>query len=78
MSKTYSFGLDFYESEGRLSPVVNVFIRVYSKWGKFLFITHECRNMKELDFEIDRLREELEGIRKKAEIKFNESKKGKE
>lgn len=78
MSKTYSFGLDFYDTKEvgtLLAPIANIYIRVYSKWGNLNLITHECRSMREFNFEVDRLKDELEDIRESAKKKFNKFKK---
>jgi len=75
MGKIYSFGLDFFEpKKGELcfAPIVNIYIHIFSKWGKLLLIAPECRSMEEVNYEINRLQGELEDVRESAKKKFGE------
>ncbi len=54
-----------------------VYIKTYTIQQDFKFITPDCANFKEFDYQINRLQKELEDIRKKAKKKFlSVSKKG--
>lgn len=69
-----SLDLMFCESskkQPRGSSIARIYIRTYSSNKKGdIFITPDCFSMVELEQQIDRLKQELETIRKKANQKF--------
>jgi hypothetical protein len=72
----YSFDLDFIkpEEEGIPSPPrVAIFIKSCSvdDTGRRFITPRDCLSMEEFDGQIDRLKRELEEIRKKAKKKFS-------
>jgi hypothetical protein len=51
--------------------IAHIFVRTYSSNKKGdIFITPDCFSMKELEGQIDRLKKELETIKKKAQQEF--------
>ena len=71
---TYSLELDFVDlSKAELPspPVAKIFVKTSTRdKDGFTYITHNCASMGELDHEIDRLKQELEEIRKNARKQF--------
>ncbi len=70
---TCSLDLDVVKSgEGDIpAPCVRVYVKAYGSDERgLIYITTECVSIQELDSEIDRLKEELEEIRKKAKREF--------
>ena len=71
---TYSLDLDFVKlgkTEFPGPPRAHIYVKSYSKSNRgFIFITPDCVNIRELEYEIDRLQKELEDIRKKARRKI--------
>jgi hypothetical protein len=73
--KAYSFELNFMDdrkSELPRPPIAEVGVARYSQRTQDgpLIITPECVSMEELDFHIDRLKNELEILRSSARAKF--------
>ena len=77
---TSSFDLLFLKrTKGMLAgpPLAKIFIKPYPSdinreyEGNHIFITRRCDSLMEVEEEIDRLKKELEIIRKKAKRKFN-------
>jgi len=69
----YSLDLNVLKSaEGDIpAPCVRVYVKAYgSDEHGLICITPECVSISELDSEIDRLKEELEEIRKRAKREF--------
>ena len=69
----YSLDLDALKSaEGDISaPSVRVYVKAYGSDERgLIFLTPECVSSTELDAEIDRLKEELEEIRKRGRREF--------
>ncbi|MBA7570404.1 hypothetical protein ES708_12154 [subsurface metagenome] len=71
---TYSLDFDFVKprkTELPGPPRVHIYVKSYSESTRgFIFITPDCVSIRELEYEIDRLKKELEDIRKKARRKF--------
>ena len=71
---THSLDLDFVKPKKKElpgPPRAHIYVKSYSKSNRdFIFITPNCVSIVELEHEIDRLRKELEDIRKKARRKF--------
>jgi len=68
-----SLDLDVLKSgEGDISsPGVRVYVKTYDSDERgFIYITPECVSIQELDSEIDRVKKELEEIRKRAKREF--------
>ncbi len=69
----YSLDLDVLKlAEGDVpAPCVRVYVKAYGSDERgLIYITSECVSIPELDSEIDRLKEELEEIRKRAKREF--------
>lgn len=49
-----------------------IYVKTYSCEKDQIFITPDCVTLRELDEQIDRLKKELEEIRKKAKQKFSQ------
>lgn len=71
---TYSLDLDFVKlrkTDLPGPPRAHIYVKTHSSdTRKLIFISPDCVTMKELEYEIDRLKKELEEIRKKAKRKF--------
>ena len=70
---SYSLDLDVLKSTvGDVpAPSVRVYVKAYgSDESGLIYITPECVSIPELDSEIDRLKEELEEIRKRGRREF--------
>jgi hypothetical protein len=68
-----SLDLDVLKSgEGDIpAPCVRVYVKAYGSDERgLIYITPECVSIQELDSEIDRLKKELEEIRKRAKREF--------
>ncbi|MBW2053407.1 MAG: hypothetical protein JRI85_14365 [Deltaproteobacteria bacterium] len=76
---TYSLDLRFRkpgEDDPPFSPIADIYVKAYTQEkDEHILITPECVTVKELKYEIDRLKKELDDIGKKAEQKFKASKK---
>ena len=71
---TYSFDLLFREPSKDDLPVESVaqiYVKARSSDDKdHVFITHSCVSMSEFEHEIERLKQELDDLKKKAKQKF--------
>ena len=71
---SYSLELDFVDhsqTEFPSPPVARVFIKTSTQdEDGFTYVTPNCVSASELDYQIDRLKKELEEIRKKAHRQF--------
>jgi hypothetical protein len=70
---TYSLDLDFRKSDPKFPapPIAQIFIKTSTGNEKGTrFITPQCVNFREFDYEIRRLEEELKTIRRTAKQKF--------
>ena len=76
---TYSFDLMFREpSKGDLPgpSIAQIYVKTHASDEKgHIFITPHCVSMREFEGQIDRLKQELETLRKKANQKFSKKKK---
>jgi RNA-binding protein YlmH len=74
MKMTYNFDLQFSEpSKDDLSGenVAQIYVKAYSTCEKNrVFITPQCFSMSEFEYEIERLKKELDNLRKKAQKNF--------
>ena len=73
---TYSFDLDFTKPKETGLPVpprAAIYIKRHTKdeRGRIFITPQDCESMEEFDRQINRLKEELEDIRKKAKQKFS-------
>jgi len=76
INKTYWLDLDFIESKNEFSfpPFAQVILKCFSKDERGnIIITNKCVNIKEFNYNIDQLIDELEIIRKEAKLKFTKS-----
>jgi len=71
---TYSLDLQFYKpSKGEIlsPPIAKIYVKTHTLDEKgHIFITPVCVSLIEIEDQINRLKEELEIIRKKAKQKF--------
>ena len=71
---TFRLDLEFRKPEkGNLpgSPRAHIFVKSHTRDERgLIFITPECVTFNEIDYEIKRLQQELEDIRKRAKEKF--------
>lgn len=58
-----------------ISPIVKIYVKTFTRdKSDEVLITPNCVTLKELEYEIDRLKKELEYIRKKAARVFKSKK----
>jgi hypothetical protein len=64
--------LDLMFQKGQFSGecTARIYVRTYSNEKGNIFITPDCFSMREIEEQCDRLKQELENIRKKANQKF--------
>lgn len=69
---THSLDLLFYTQEELPGPpLAQIYVKTRSKDRKgHILITPRCFSLREVEAELDRLKDELESIRKKAKRKF--------
>ncbi len=75
---TFSLDLDFVKpgkGDRPFKPYAQVYVKSHTKDDSrgLILVTPDCVTMQELDCEIDRLRKELESIRKKGKRRFETS-----
>jgi hypothetical protein len=61
-----------------LRPIAQIFVKAFNtsvdeELGETAFITQECFSFAEIDDEIDRLKKELDAIRRTARVQFHRS-----
>lgn len=75
---TYSLDLDFVrrkKTDLAGPPRAHIYVKTHvSDSRNLIFISHDCVTLRELEYEIERLKKELEDIRKKAKRKFSSTK----
>jgi len=72
---TYSFELQFRDFSKDALRVYDGIAQIYVKKSPpdekgHVFVTHECVSMSEFEHEIERLKQELDDLKKKAKQKF--------